>query len=90
MDKQEVLNEVLLDCLGVKREQLTDEARFVEDLSADSLTVMEIVMAVEEKFGLELTEEQVENIRSVGAVARVGGAEGGLSQTEACDGLAGR
>lgn len=68
MDKQEVLNEVLLDCLGVKREQLTDEARFVEDLSADSLTVMEIVMAVEEKFGLELTEEQVENIRSVGAL----------------------
>ena len=66
MDKQEVLNEVLVDCLGVKREQLTDEARFVEDLSADSLTVMEIVMAVEEKFGLELTEEQVENIRSVG------------------------
>lgn len=65
-NRREVLDEILVECLGVKRDQLTDEARFEEDLMADSLTMTEIVIAVEERLGVGVPEEQAERIRSVG------------------------
>jgi acyl carrier protein len=51
--------------LGVKREQLTPDSRIMEDHSADSLTVMEIVMAVEDRFGLSIPDERWEKVRTV-------------------------
>ena len=60
------LEEILTHALAVKPEQLTDDARIIEDLSADSLTVMEIIMAMEERFSFSIPDERWETIRTVG------------------------
>lgn len=60
------LKEILTHALGVKPEQLSEESRIVEDLSADSLTVMEIIMAMEERFNLSIPDERWEKVHTVG------------------------
>lgn len=57
---------LLRDQLGVNECQLSDDASFVDDLGADSLDLVEILMAVEEEFGICITVEEVENIKTVG------------------------
>ena len=54
--------------LGVKPEQITPEAKFIEDLGADSLDTVELVMALEEEFGNEIPDEDAEKLISVGDV----------------------
>jgi acyl carrier protein len=54
--------------LGVKPEQITPEAKFIEDLGADSLDTVELVMALEEEFGNEIPDEDAEKLTSVGDV----------------------
>ena len=56
--------------LGVKPEQITPEAKFIEDLGADSLDTVELVMALEEEFGNEIPDEDAEKLISVGDVTR--------------------
>ena len=56
--------------LGVKLEQITPEAKFIEDLGADSLDTVELVMALEEEFGNEIPDEDAEKLISVGDVIR--------------------
>ena len=56
--------------LGVKPEQITPEAKFIEDLGADSLDTVELVMALEEEFGNEIPDEDAEKLISVGDVIR--------------------
>ena len=56
--------------LGVKPEQITPEAKFIEDLGADSLDTVELVMALEEEFGNEIPDEDAEKLTSVGDVVR--------------------
>ena len=56
--------------LGVKPEQITNEAKFIEDLGADSLDTVELVMALEEEFGNEIPDEDAEKLVSVGDVIR--------------------
>ena len=56
--------------LGVKPEQITPEAKFIEDLGADSLDTVELVMALEEEFGNEIPGEDAEKLISVGDVIR--------------------
>ena len=56
--------------LGVKPEQITPEAKFIEDLGADSLDTVELVMALEEEFGNEIPDEDAEKLVSVGDVIR--------------------
>lgn len=51
--------------LGVEEEKVTEEARFVEDLGADSLDVIELVMAFEEEFGVEITDDETDDIQTV-------------------------
>ena len=51
--------------LGVEREKLTDEASFIEDLGADSLDIVELVMAFEEEFGVEIPDDAAEKISTV-------------------------
>ena len=56
--------------LGVKIEEVTDTASFVDDLGADSLDTVELVMALEEEFGIEIPDEDAEKITSVGEAIR--------------------
>lgn len=57
---------IVAEQLGVKLEQVTNNASFVDDLGADSLDTVELVMALEEEFGVEVPEEELKDIRTVG------------------------
>ncbi len=65
MDVFETLKEIIVEELNVTPEQVTLEAKFQEDLGADSLDVVELVMKIEEKFGIEIPDEDAEKIRTV-------------------------
>ncbi|MBT3324816.1 MAG: acyl carrier protein [Gemmatimonadales bacterium] len=60
------VREIIINELGVEPEKVTDDASFVEDLGADSLDTVELVMAFEEEFGLDIPDEDAEQMRSVG------------------------
>lgn len=57
---------IIAEQLGVKLEEVTDSASFIEDLGADSLDTVELVMALEEEFGIEIPDEDAEKMTSVG------------------------
>ncbi len=57
---------IIAEQLGVKLEEVTDQASFIEDLGADSLDTVELVMALEEEFGIEIPDEDAEKMASVG------------------------
>ena len=57
---------IIAEQLGVKIEEVTDSASFIEDLGADSLDTVELVMALEEEFGIEIPDEDAEKMTSVG------------------------
>jgi len=57
---------IIAEQLGVKLEEVTDSASFIEDLGADSLDTVELVMALEEEFGIEIPDEDAEKMGSVG------------------------
>jgi acyl carrier protein len=57
---------IIAEQLGVKVEEVTDGASFIEDLGADSLDTVELVMALEEEFGIEIPDEDAEKMASVG------------------------
>ena len=58
----ERVREIIVEQLGVNAEQVTDGAKFVEDLGADSLDTVELVMALEEEFGTEIPDEEAEKL----------------------------
>jgi acyl carrier protein len=63
---------IIADQLGVGEDEIKRESAFIEDLGADSLDIVELVMAMEEEFEVEIPDEQAENIKSVGdAVAYI-------------------
>jgi len=68
MDLESRIKEIIADQLGVEIEKLKEDANFVQDLGADSLDVVELVMAFEEEFGIEIPDEDAEKIRTVGDV----------------------
>jgi acyl carrier protein len=57
---------IIADQLGVEAEQVTPEASFVDDLNADSLDLVELIMAFEEEYGMEISDEDAEKIGTVG------------------------
>jgi len=57
---------IIAEQLGVKVEEVTDSASFIDDLGADSLDTVELVMALEEKFGVEIPDEDAEKMTTVG------------------------
>ena len=67
---EERIKEIIVTNLNVKAEQVTPEAKFIEDLGADSLDTVELVMALEEEFGNEIPDEDAEKLASVGDVIR--------------------
>ena len=60
------VKEIIVNELGVEAEKVTAEASFVEDLGADSLDTVELVMAFEEEFGIDIPDEDAEQMRTVG------------------------
>jgi len=65
-DIEQRVREIIADQLGESIENITPEKDFVQDLGADSLDVVELVMALEEEFGIEIPEEDAEKIKTVG------------------------
>lgn len=66
---QDILNrvkKVTVEELGVKEEEVTEASSFTEDLGADSLDVVELVMAFEDEFGIDIPDEEVNEIKTVG------------------------
>lgn len=64
------VKEIIINELGVEPEKVTAEASFVEDLGADSLDTVELVMAFEEEFGIEIPDEEAEQLQTVGDAIR--------------------
>lgn len=62
------VKEIIVEQLGVNAEQVTPEASFIDDLGADSLDTVELIMAFEEEFGAEIPDEEAEKLTSVGKV----------------------
>ena len=62
------VKDIIVDQLGVNADQVNPEAKFIEDLGADSLDTVELVMAFEEEFEIEVPDEEAEKLTSVGDV----------------------
>ncbi len=70
MDEKEIRSkvvEIIKDKLGVDDDKIVDEAKYVEDLGADSLSLVDIAMALEDEFGMKIPDEDIEKITTVGS-----------------------
>ncbi len=65
---EEKVKSIIVDQLGVTEDQVTPEAKFIEDLGADSLDTVELVMAFEDEFSISVPDEEAEKLTSVGSV----------------------
>ncbi|MGB4338364.1 MAG: acyl carrier protein [Bacillota bacterium] len=75
----EELRSLIADQLGIDEDQITPDSKFVADLGADSLAMVEMVMAIEDKFGVRISQQEIKDLASVGDAlnllkARLGGA----------------
>lgn len=67
---EERVKNIIVDQLGVENNNVKPDAKFIDDLGADSLDIVELVMAMEEEFGLEISDEDAEKIRTVQDVVK--------------------
>jgi acyl carrier protein len=66
MSIEERVKQIIVEQLGVNESEVTPEAKFVDDLGADSLDLVELVMALEEEYNTEISDEDAEKIQTVG------------------------
>jgi acyl carrier protein len=66
MALEERVKEIIAEQLGVSKEEVAPEASFIDDLGADSLDIVELVMAMEEEFDIEIPDEDAEKIQTIG------------------------
>jgi len=66
MNVEDKIKDIIAEQLGVKKEEMKMESSFVDDLGADSLDTVEVVMALEEEFGIEIPDDDAEKIATVG------------------------
>ncbi|MEF3245549.1 MAG: acyl carrier protein [Caldisericaceae bacterium] len=64
---REKVKKVIVEKLGVEEEKIKDESRYVEDLGADSLALVDVAMALEDEFGMKIPDEDIEKITTFGA-----------------------
>ncbi len=62
---EQKIKDIIVSQLGVEADSVVSNAKFIEDLGADSLDIVELVMAMEEAFGIDIPDEEAENIRTV-------------------------
>jgi acyl carrier protein len=67
---EQKVKDIIVEQLGVNADQVTTNAKFIEDLGADSLDTVELVMALEEEFNIEVPDEVAEKLQSVGDVVK--------------------
>ncbi len=70
MAVEEKIKSIIAEQLGVKAEEVTPQASFIDDLGADSLDTVELIMALEEEFGVEIPDEDAEKMTTVGDAIR--------------------
>ena len=70
MGVDEKVKDIISEQLGVKKEEIKPESSFIDDLGADSLDTVEVVMALEEEFGIEIPDEDAEKITTVGEATK--------------------
>ncbi len=68
MDLEDRVSAIIVEQLGVTKEELTPKASFIDDLGADSLDIVELVMAMEEEFDIEIPDDDAEKIQTIGDV----------------------
>ncbi|HDP66984.1 MAG TPA: acyl carrier protein [Candidatus Marinimicrobia bacterium] len=68
MSSFEKVQEIVAEKLGVEKSKITKEASFIDDLGADSLDTVELIMKMEEEFDIEIPDEEAEKLRTVGDV----------------------
>jgi acyl carrier protein len=66
MAVEDKVRDIIVEQLGVAPEEVVPEASFIDDLGADSLDIVELVMAIEEEFGLEIPDDDAEKLQSIG------------------------
>ncbi|HIQ59180.1 MAG TPA: acyl carrier protein [Candidatus Merdivicinus intestinavium] len=66
----EKVRDILVEQLDVEEDKISMEASIIDDLGADSLDVVDLVMSLEDEFGVEIPDEQVENIKTVGDIVK--------------------
>jgi acyl carrier protein len=76
-DNEAKVKSIIVEQLGVNEEQVVQEAKFIEDLGADSLDTVELVMAFEEEFSIEVPDEDAEKLQTVGDVVKYIDSHGG-------------
>ena len=64
----ERIRDIIVEQLGVEPDEVTEQSSFIDDLGADSLDIVELIMALEEEFGMEIPDEEAEKISTVGDV----------------------
>ena len=70
MDTMKRVTKIIVDQLGVEEEKVKEDSSFIDDLGADSLDIVELIMAFEEEFDIEIADEDAEKIKVVGDVIR--------------------
>ena len=74
------LTEIIIDRLDVEEEQIRPEASFVEDLGADSLDIVELIMGIEEEFDIEIPDEDAEKLTTVGEAINYAASKLGMEE----------
>jgi len=70
MEVMEKVKKIIVDQLGVEEDKVKEDSSFIDDLGADSLDIVELIMAFEEEFDIEISDEDAEKIKCVGDVIR--------------------
>lgn len=70
MEAMDKIKKIIVDQLGVDESKISEDSSFVDDLGADSLDIVELIMAFEEEFDMEIPDEDAEKIKTVGDVVK--------------------